>query len=172
MYIDDPEEKLEKLLTDILRPFPDLYCFGIGIHDLDYDFRISSRRLKTFTNFSRHLAEDEIDIETVVAEFNRLIKDGGWTLEPVIPTKWVSPLNFEQLIQAIRVLSEGSGFEFIRVVVAGDDPLFIEVDSPNFRSRIEQAIQDRLLVLGLLGWKMDDQMMQRNVSTILRHFIF
>lgn len=65
--------------------------------------------------------------------------------------------NFEYLLQAIRILSESSQLEFIRLVLVSQEekPKFIEI-SGNLEARqeIEQAVSQGLIPLGLLGWEM------------------
>jgi hypothetical protein len=163
MFFFDSKEKLEELLEDILLPYPDLFCASIGIHGKKYDFRISNRKLKTFTNWSRHLIKREIKPEPVRAEVMRLIEEAGWDVEMVIPKEWMGGVSPEPLIQSIRVLCSATHLEGIHVVTIHpqEGTRFIEVDDPHFTDRMNDIIREPSnFPIGLIGWEVKDDSIQ------------
>jgi hypothetical protein len=157
--MDGPKQKLDRILNQLLEPYPELVNTGIGILNGKHYFRITNRKLKTFTPWSRHLAQDEISLEKVRLEVERLIEEASWEINPLIPRDWLSALNQDQLIQSIRILCVGSGLKYIRVICASPDekPLLLEVEADDFRNQFEKVTSDGFLPLGLLGWKVDGQ---------------
>jgi hypothetical protein len=162
MTKDDPKQKLEHLLNDILRTHPDLSCTTIRNFPGKCDFRINNRKLETVTKWSKQLSADELDMETVQSEVRRLIEQAGWEFESVVSKERTTPWDLEQLIQVILILVKDSGLDFIRLIAVspneGHD--FIEVNSETFQSDLEEMIQNQMLPLGLLGWDIRDDSVQ------------
>ncbi len=161
------KDLLETLVEEALQSFRDVSCGGFLEVESRIAFCLNHDKRAETSEWSRRFSRKGLKADVVANEIHRLIELSKWSSQPSsIPSAseldFIQP-DFEQLLHVLKIVTEQTRYDFSRVVLASSEGevRFLEVaDTIEFQAELGEALTTGFLALGLLGWQMDEGILQ------------